>query len=84
VVPVGVDPRWLVEIDVLSIDKAEGRFDKKGPVILAIHSPVMVFRKDREHVPGKVYQFTISGSTSDGRPTYDVAEAHQATEADTK
>jgi hypothetical protein len=80
-IPIGADVRWLIGIDVLSVEKAGGQFGKKGPLILAVHSPVKVFREDRENVPGKVYEFRISGFMSDGRPTYSMAEAQEEKKA---
>ncbi|MBN1912068.1 MAG: hypothetical protein JW818_20275 [Pirellulales bacterium] len=81
VVPIGVDSRWLVGIDVLSIEKPGGTFAKKGAVVLAIHSPVRAFGEDREHIPGKIYQFNVSGTMSAGRPSYHTVETREKKEA---
>jgi hypothetical protein len=74
VVPIGVDVRWLVGIEIRSIEKAAQNFERKGHVVLAIHSPVRLFRKPREQVPGKSYSFKVSGRVRDGRPAYHHAQ----------
>ena len=42
--------RWLVGIEILSIENPAGRFDKKGDVILAVHSPVKLFLDDGDRI----------------------------------
>jgi hypothetical protein len=83
-VPVGADPRWLVGIEVLSIEEPAGPFNKKGEAVLAIHSPVKLFRDDQEKVVGKVYDFKVSGTMRDGRPDYHYAEARERKENERK
>jgi hypothetical protein len=83
-VPIGVDPRWLVGIEILAIEKPADRFDKKGDAILAIHSPVRVFVDDREKTLGKLYDFKIVGFMRDGRPSYHHGEAKPTDEPESK
>jgi len=84
VVPIGVDPRWVVGIEILSIQKPADRFDKKGDTILAIHNPVRVFLDDREKTLGKLYEFKTVGFLHDGRPTYLRVEAQEKDETEPK
>lgn len=84
VIPIGVDPRWLVGVEILSIEKPVERLDRKCDAILAIHSPVKTFLAEREKIPGKVYVFSISGVMRDGRPACYGAEATEKKESERK
>jgi hypothetical protein len=75
VVPIGVDPRWLVGIEIRSIEETAPYFDRVGDAVLAIHSPVRLFAQPREKVPGKSFSFRVTGRLSDGRPVYLHAQA---------
>ena len=68
VVAIGPDPRWLVAIDIVSLEKPATPFTQKGRMILAIHSPVKLFAVDGKEAVGKVYSFTLSGMMREGRP----------------
>lgn len=74
VVSIGPDPRWLVAIDIVSLEKPATPFTQKGRMILAIHSPVVLFAVDGKEAVGKVYTFTLSGVMREGRPSYRYAE----------
>lgn len=73
-IPVGPDPRWLVAIDIVSLEKPATPFTQKGRMILAIHSPVKLFAVDGKEAVGKVYSFTLSGIMREGLPSYHYAE----------
>lgn len=62
------------------IEKPADRFDNKGNVILAIHSPVKVFVDDREDTLGKLYDVKIVGAMRDGRLSYRHVEAKPTNE----
>ena len=74
VVPIGADPRWLVAIDIVSLEKPATPFTQKGRMILAIHSPVKLFAVEGKEAVGKVYSFTLSGMMREGLPSYHYAE----------
>ena len=74
VVAIGPDPRWLVAIDIVSLEKPATPFTQKGRMILAIHSPVKLFAVEGKEAVGKVYTFTLSGVMREGRPSYRYAE----------
>ena len=63
-VAIGPDPRWLVAIDIVSLEKPAPPFTQKGRMILAIHSPVKLFAVDGKEAVGTVYSFTLSGMMS--------------------
>jgi hypothetical protein len=78
VVPVGFDAHFLVGIEILSVEKAAKHFDKKGKVVLLIHSPAILFHGvEREKVPGRVYLFKVFGDMSNGRPHFGYAETEE-------
>lgn len=77
VVPIEIVPMWLAEVEILSIEKAAKPFDKKGKMILAIHSPARLFMEPAEDVPGKQYSFTVFGTLKDESPDYYGAEAKE-------
>ena len=66
VVPIGVDPRWLVAVEVLSAEKVTESFPKKGGVILAIHSPINVFQTPAEELSGRSYVLEVDGYEHEG------------------
>ena len=74
VVAIGPNPRWLVAIDIVSLEKPATPFTQKGRTVLAIHSPAKLFAVDGNEAVGKVYVFTLSGVMSEGRPSYRHAE----------
>jgi hypothetical protein len=76
-VPIGVLPRWLAEVEILSIERAAKPFDKKGSIVLAIHSPVLVFAEPAEAIPGQQYSFVVFGRLRDGNPEYYTVEARR-------
>jgi hypothetical protein len=65
------------------IEKPAKPFDKKGKVILAIHSPAVLFAGDEE-APGKTYSFNVFGNMRDGRPEFYAAEAQENTSPEKK
>lgn len=75
VVPVGPDPRWLAALDIISIEKPERLFEKKGRVVLAIHSPTRLFAANDKDAVGRAYSFRIAGILREGRPSYHSAAA---------
>jgi hypothetical protein len=79
VVPVENDPHWLVGIEILSVETAEKPFDKKGKVVLLIHSPARLFSGGEDKAPGKTYLFKVSGTMRDGRPAFHSAQAEENT-----
>jgi hypothetical protein len=72
---IGADPRWLAGLEILTIEKAGKGFEEKGERILAIHSPVVLFREAADKVPGNRYLFTVVGFLENGRPKFHYAEA---------
>ena len=79
VVPIGPDPRWLLAIDIVSIEKSEKLFENKGRAVLAIHSPELLFAMSDKEAAGKSYSFKVSGVLRDGRPRYYHAQAKTKT-----
>jgi HEAT repeat protein len=79
--PIGVEPKWLVAIDILAIEEAVQPFEKKGRIVILIHSPTRVLGL-AESYRGKVYEFTITGVLRDGKYSYNFVEATE--EADRK
>ena len=77
VVPVGIDPRWLVAVEIVCPAKSGTPFGGEGQVILAIHSPVRLFADKQESLPGRTYWFTIDGQMEGGRPRYDTVSAER-------
>ena len=73
-VPIGVDPKWLVAFDILSIEEAVQPFDEKGRIVILIHSPTRVLGL-AESYRGKVYEFTITGVLRDGEYSYSFVQA---------
>ena len=75
-VPVGstIDLRFVIFIEIQAIDKPAVNFDKKGPVVLATHSPALFFGIDyekRARYVGKVYSFKMHGYPKpSGPPVY--------------
>jgi len=75
-VPVGstIDVRFVLFIEILSIDKPSVNFDKKGPVVLVTHSPALFFGIDyakRRQIIGKEYSFKMYGYPKpSGPPVY--------------
>jgi len=76
VVPIGFDAHWLVGIEILSTEKSVKPFNKKGKIILLIHSPAMLFAGD-EKAPGKMYSFKVFGEMRKGHPEFGFAEAQE-------
>jgi len=78
-VPVGNQPElnWLVGIEILSIEKAAKLFDKKGEMILLIHSPALFFGQPKKRILGKDYLFNVFGELKDGIPHYYDAEVKE-------
>lgn len=70
VIPVGVDPHWLIGINILSVETPVKPFDKKGKIILLIHSPAILFDGDEEAAPGRTYSFKVVGAMRDKRPEF--------------
>ncbi len=76
-IPLGMqfDLNWLVGIEILSIERSAKPFDKKGDVILAIHSPALFFApQTAKNAVGKQYSFQVFGELKDGAPRYHYAE----------
>jgi hypothetical protein len=74
-VAIGPDPRWLVAIDIVSLEKPATPFTDTGRMILAIHSPVMLFAVEGKEAVGKAYSFTLWGVMRERRPSYGYADA---------
>ena len=77
VVPIGVDMRWLVGIKIQSIQQATPGFDKKGEVILAVHSPSRLLSQPYENATGKTFAFEVTGRMMNGRPDYSYAAGRE-------
>ena len=75
-VPIGTqfEMNWLVGIEILSIEKSAKPFEKKGKVVLLIHSPAMFFGQPAKRVLGKQYAFEVFGEVKGGIPHYQYAE----------
>ncbi len=58
-IPVGVDPRWLVGVNILSVEQSDAHFDSPGKANLVIHSPTRTFLLDRDKLLGKVFRLTV-------------------------
>jgi hypothetical protein len=71
------DARWLVAIEITSIEKAGARFDKPGKVVLAIHSPVKLLARSGESASGKAYSFQIAGEVQGNSTVYHWVRAHE-------
>jgi hypothetical protein len=76
-VPIGIDPRFRVAVDILSIEKESVCFDKKGEVILLIHSPAKLFAGFRGEPVGRKFAFKVEGVLGDGKPNYTFAQADE-------
>jgi hypothetical protein len=74
--PIGrIDLRWLLGIEILSVEKADQLFARKGEEILLIHSPALFCREsDQKKILGKQYSFKVFGELKDGVPRYYDAE----------
>jgi hypothetical protein len=64
-----------VGVDILSIEKEAKLFDKKGHVVLLVHSPAKLFAGNAEEPIGKKFLFKIEGVLRDGKPVYSFAQA---------
>lgn len=73
------DARWLIAIDIASIEKPSALFDKPGEVILAIHSPAKLLARSGESAPGTSYDFQLGGEVREGKPVYQWVRAHELT-----
>ena len=82
VVPIGRrDLRWLVGIEILSIEKPNKTFDKKGERILLVHSPATLIPYPRDYVvgSGRQFSFRVFGKMKEGVPRYRFAEVREVT-----
>ena len=75
--PVAFDARFLVGIEILSLEKPAKPLDKKGKIVLAIHSPAVMFRGEEDNAPGKTYSFKVFGKMRNGRAEFYYAEAEE-------
>lgn len=78
-VPVGTqfDLKWLVGIEITSVEKAAKPFEKKGDDILLIHSPSLFFGKPEKKVLGREFSFKLFGEMKDGVPRFQHAEVKE-------
>jgi hypothetical protein len=77
VVPIGPDPRYLIAVEIVDIHKSAKPFERNGKVVLAVHSPILLFAKPASDILGKTCSFKVSGQMRDGRPSYWLAEAKE-------
>jgi hypothetical protein len=75
-VPIGADPRWLVGIAILSVEKPLPPFDQMEKRVLFVHSPALLFG-GAEKAPGKTYTFKVFGHVRNGRPKFYHVEAQE-------
>lgn len=83
-VPIGIDPNWLVAIDILSLEKPFRPFTEKGQAVLLVHSPTLLLADPSNDRLGKTYRFTITGVLRDGKPNYHFAQAFEYRETEQK
>jgi hypothetical protein len=75
VVPIGIRPRWLVAVEIISIEKPFKPFDKKGQVVLLVPSPTRLLGIYSNNKPEELFQFIISGVLRDDKPEYKFVSA---------
>ena len=76
VVPIGVlDLNWVVGLDIVAIEKPAKSLDKKGELMLLIHSPAILFGRPGEESVGKEFYFRVFGKMEDNELSYRYAEA---------
>ena len=71
------DAQWLMAVDISDTGNASPRFDTRGEVILAIHSPIRLLARSAENAVGKSYTFEVGGEWVDGKAVYHWAQAHE-------
>ena len=73
------DARWLVAVEIASIEKSSPLFDRTAEVILAVHSPARLLARSGESAAGKSYRFRLGGEIRQGKPVYDWIRADEST-----
>jgi hypothetical protein len=68
VIPVDVDPNYVLTVRVESVVPATAGFTPGSVVSLAIHSPTLVFQGDA--TKGKTYDFLLHRSIEDGEASF--------------
>ncbi|MBN2578276.1 MAG: serpin family protein [Pirellulales bacterium] len=74
--PVGIDARWKVTGEILSVEKACPPFEKPGKFEIAIHSPAQSFHQSAEEAVGKTFRFRARGIIMNDKPEYVQLTAH--------
>jgi len=69
--PVGIDPRFVLKVRVISSSDAVS-FSSGAKVNFGIHSPALLFHGDP--TIGKAYEFVLYGKTERGKRSFDRIE----------
>lgn len=71
------DARWLVAIEIRTIERPGILLDTPGEIILAIHSPARLLARSEKTAPEKSYGFQVRGEVREGKSVYYWVQAHE-------
>ncbi len=69
-IPISVEPRWRVGINITTIEQPAVAFATLGHVDVLLHSPSRTFEMLGKDIVGNTFSFTIYGKEEKGTPRY--------------